>query len=339
MIPKGISHMNGLLNCFIINPAAGSGKGKLALVEKITEVCEKLGERYLIHFTEANGEATVYAKKFCEENPEEDIRFYSCGGDGTLNEVANGVIGCEKAQLAAIPAGTGNDFIKCFSDTENFADIERQLNAKPSKIDVIKFGAKYCMNLLNIGFDCNVVCQMNNIRKKIKVPNKLAYTFGLIKALFGKFGDKFSFSFDGEEPVEGQFLLSAFGNGQVYGGGYRATPIASLDDGLLDVCYVDKVSRPKFISLIGRYKSGDHVSVDNPVPVVHYKKCRKVSFFSEKPVGVCFDGEIELHDKIDIEIVPKAINFCIPDGSECLCLEKDIAVPEIYRYNTIANRG
>ena len=314
--------MNGLLNCFIINPIAGNGGGKNALVNKITEICDRLGERYLIHFTEAHGEATAYARKFCEDNPDEEIRFYSCGGDGTLNEVANGIIGCEKAQLAAIPAGTGNDFVKCFSETENFSDIEKQLNATPSKIDLIKFGAKYCLNLLNIGFDCNVVRQMRKIREKINVPNKIAYTVGLVKALFGKFGDRFSLSFDGEKPTESEFLLSAFGNGQVYGGGYRATPLASIDDGLLDVCLVDKVSRAKFISLVGRYKKGDHVSVDDPVPVVHYRKCRKVTFSAAKPVGVCFDGEIEEYDKLEIEVVPKAINFCVPLGSECVCLEK-----------------
>lgn len=314
--------MNLLYNCFVVNPVAGKGGGKEALIGLIRSACEKRGEKYEIYVTESRGDATRFVRAACEQYPERATRFYSCGGDGTLNEVTNGACGYDNAQVAAIPAGTGNDFIKSFSSLPSFSDIECQLDGEPMKVDLIKFGNKYCMNLLNIGFDCTVVEKMKKLRSKVNVPNNIAYPLGVLSALFGVYGQHFSVTFDDDKAIEKDFLLSAFGNGRIYGGGYTATPLACIDDGILDVCLVDKISRFKFISLIGDYKKGTHILREKPIEFLSYHKCKRVHFESPVPIGVCFDGEVENFSSLDIEIVPEAVSFAVPRGSVCLCSSK-----------------
>ncbi|MBQ9511366.1 MAG: diacylglycerol kinase family lipid kinase [Clostridia bacterium] len=324
--------MNGAMNCFVVNPTAGKGGGKAALIERIKEVCERLCEKYEIHITTKKGDAIEYVRRKSEESKDTPVRFYACGGDGTLNEVANGIVGCGNASLGAIPAGTGNDFIKSFSNNEIFSDIEAQLCGKPKVIDIIKFGKKVCLNVLNIGLDCNVVAEMKKIRQKINVPNKIAYTLGVVKSFFGKFGRRYCISYDGDEPLDKTFTLVAFGNGSIYGGGYKAAPYASIDDGLIDACSVDKVSRGQFLSLVGKYKAGLHADPEKKIDVVNYRKCKKIHFKADEPVGVCFDGEIEDYDEFDIEIIPGAMPFIVPRGSECLLTKDAVQVPEKYVY-------
>lgn len=254
------------------------------------------------------------------KNPERKTRFYACGGDGTLNEVVNGAVGFENAEIAAVPAGTGNDFIKSFSDHDTFMNIEAQLCGTTEKFDLIKFNGKYCLNVLNIGFDCSVVEKMRNIRSKINVPNGIAYPLGVISAFFGRFGHDYSIKFDDEPELEKTFLLCAFGNARIYGGGFCAAPLAKLNDGLIDACIVEKISRPKFISLIKDYKKGTHILREDPLDFITYKKCKHIRFEAQQDVGVCFDGEIVRLKSIDIEAVPEAITFAVPRGSECLIL-------------------
>lgn len=312
--------MNSLYNCFIVNPAAGGGKNKEALIEKIRAACEKQGDEYEIHITKEAGDAEKFVRSECAGKSGKKIRFYACGGDGTLNDVVNGAAGFENAEIAAVPAGTGNDFIKSFSSHDAFLDIEAQLCGSTERLDLIKFNEKYCLNVLNIGFDCSVVEKMRSIRSKIKVPNSVAYPLGVLSAFFGHFGNTYTITFDDEPPVTKNYLLCAFGNARIYGGGFCAAPLAKLNDGLIDVCTVDKISRGKFISLLGDYKKGTHVVRDVPLDFVTYKKCKKIHFESEKEVGVCLDGEITRLKDIHIEAVPEAIPFAVPRGSECLIL-------------------
>ena len=312
--------MNLLYNCFIVNPAAGGGKNKEELIEKIRAACEKQGDEYEIHVTKEAGDAEKFVRRECVEKSGKKIRFYACGGDGTLNDVVNGAVGFENAEIAAVPAGTGNDFIKSFSSQHAFIDIEAQLCGSTERLDLIKFNEKYCLNVLNIGFDCSVVEKMRSIRSKIKVPNIIAYPLGVLSAFFGHFGNTYTITFDDETPVTKNYLLCAFGNARIYGGGFCAAPLAKLNDGLIDVCTVDKISRGKFISLLGDYKKGTHIIRDVPLDFVTYKKCKKIHFEAEKEVGVCLDGELTRLRDIYIEAIPGAIPFAVPRGSECLIL-------------------
>ena len=100
-----------------MNPHSGNGEE----LGKIKEQIENLkGIDYDIYETLGSKDATRYAKEYCTQNPGKPVRFYACGGDGTLNEVVNGMAGHDFAELACIPCGSGNDFVKYYGGTENF---------------------------------------------------------------------------------------------------------------------------------------------------------------------------------------------------------------------------
>ena len=118
---------------FVINPSAGSGAGVAKLKEKISALkCD-----YEIYETTAHRDAVRFVKEYCEKN-NEPVRFYACGGDGTLKEVAEGVIGYPHASFTVCPIGSGNDFVRYFGGAENFLDLEKLTEADNKISDIRK---------------------------------------------------------------------------------------------------------------------------------------------------------------------------------------------------------
>ena len=114
-------------HCFVINPAAGNGKDHELLLRQIIETAKKLRVDYEIHRTSGPGEATIYARGRMAANEGENIRFYSCGGDGTAAEILNGIYGDPAAELAIVPIGSGNDYIRNFGEKKRFLDLNAQI--------------------------------------------------------------------------------------------------------------------------------------------------------------------------------------------------------------------
>jgi diacylglycerol kinase family enzyme len=228
------------------------------------------------------------------------------------------------AEVAVIPVGTGNDFVKNFTNTKNFMNMKRQILGTPVKIDLIKFNGRYCANVLNIGFDCSVVQKMGQFRRNKFVPNKMAYVAGIVAALAKEYGERFRLSIDGEPIEEEEFLLAAFGKGSFYGGGFKALPLSIPNDGYIDACVAKKISRMSFIKCVSKYKAGEHLDLD----FITYKKCRNVHIESDEPIGVCADGEVTMETVIDVEVVPAALSFSIPEGCELAALSAENAPEE-----------
>lgn len=304
---------------FVVNPAAGKGKNIPSLLASITYACEDLKVEYDIYHTHSAGDATVYVSKKCEENPDEKFRFYACGGDGTLSEVLNGAVGHDNAEIAVIPSGTGNDFVKAFRHPEYFTTIQKQILGTVEKIDLLKYNDRYSLNIINVGFDSDVVVEVAKIKRNAFVPFKLAYIMGIFSVFVKPLGKKFKVTIDDKECIEKEFMLCAMANALFYGGGFKAAPLAQLDDGYMDLCLVDRVSRLDFIRIIPKYKAGQHVDENgnSNYPFVRYQKCKKVVIESETPIGVCGDGEVSPANKIVVEVVPDAIAFSIPKDSGC----------------------
>ena len=142
------------------------------------------------------------------------------------------------------------------------------------------------------------------------------------------FGKNFKVLIDDRELVEREFMLCAIANSHFYGDGYHVAPSAYLNDGKMDLCLVDRVSRKEFIKVIPKYKSGQHIDAeDNSLyPFLRYQKCQKVVIESKNAIGLCADGEISPFKSIEITCEPKAIAFSIPKGSVCIALMKEEAV-------------
>ena len=303
-----------MIHHFIINPAAGKGQYTEALARKITRACEKRGVCYRIYNTERPGDATEYVRKQAEDKSELH-RFYACGGDGTFRETVNGGVGLENAEFGLIPIGTGNDFQRNFTCLDSFFDIECQLDGTPVRVDAMRANGRYAFNVINVGFDSNVAEKTNEIKRKPMIPTGLAYTTALAVTLCKPFGTKMEIDLENGEILSGTFLLAAVANGGFYGGGFHAAPRAKLSDGLLDLCVINKMSRAKFIGLVGSYKAGTHLENKKAEGLIRYMNAKRVTMRFPSPVGISFDGEIEVADTLTVEILPEAFAFSVPRGS------------------------
>lgn len=310
---------------FIINPAAGKGSGVNDFAEKIKAACRERLVDAEIYLTKAAGDATRFVKEVCS-SAKEKIRIFSCGGDGTNNEVISGAAGCEHAEVGFIPDGTGNDFIKCFKNPENFTDIEAQLDGSAEPIDLISCNDKYIMNIMNMGFDCEVVRQTNKLKKIPLVSKSMAYILGVVVELIRKPGIKLSVSLDGGEAEEKELLLSTFSNGRYYGGGFNASPKARLCDGLMDICFVKNVSRTKFISIVKYYRSGEYLDMKIFDKIVEFRRASSAHLEFDREQTFCIDGELFESKTLDLRLIPRALNIIIPKGSDFA--EDEKAAPE-----------
>lgn len=310
---------------FIINPAAGTGKNVPSLIKKIESTCREKQAEFEIYLTKSVGDAADFVKKLCAKATER-IRIYSCGGDGTNNEVISGAAGSEYAEVGFIPDGTGNDFVKCFDDPEKFLDISAQLEARCENIDLISCDDNYVMNIMNMGFDCEAARRMSQLKKSPLVPSSMAYILGVVIELIRKPGIKLSVSIDGGEPAEKELLLATFSNGRYYGGGFNASPKARLCDGLMDVCFVKNISRTKFISIIKDYKSGKYLDMEKFKNIVEFRRCKSARLEFSSDQSICIDGELCNRKTIELKMMPLALKILVPKG--CSFAEDEGLAPE-----------
>ena len=270
---------------FIVNPVSGRGKA-LKVSLGIKKICEEEKLDYEIHNTNGPKDATKIAKKV---KGSKNI-IYSVGGDGTLNEVLNGVIGT-KNMLAVIPAGSGNDFYRTLSKMDDEMPL----------IDVGKVNGKYFLNVVSIGIDAEVA-KNAEVMKKLKVPTSQIYNASIVYTFFKyKFKD-IEFSVDNTRSKNKCTILTIC-NGKMYGGGYKIAPEALLSDGYFDVYIVDKISKPTLPFLLGKLKKGTHESLKE----VHKSKATKIKFKCDYDLVCNVDGEIIIDRKFNIKILPKSL--------------------------------
>lgn len=294
---------------FIVNPAAG----KQDATEFVKKEVEKAGLKdFEIHRTSGPSEATEYIKSVLKDT-ENEYRFYSCGGDGTLNEVVNGVVGHDNASITVFPCGSGNDFIKYYGTKEDFSDIKTLAKAQNHRIDLLKTCGKYAINAVHFGFDTFVLKTMLKVRRKFIIGGRNAYTTGIVTALLKGMKTRCSLLVDGIKLGAEQMLLCTLCNGKYVGGAYKSAPKSVNDDGLIEVCHVNPISRPKFITLINDYKKGTHL--DNPKfeKIVNYARAKKIEITAGKDFFISIDGELIKTENCTVEIIEKAVNFAVPE--------------------------
>ena len=183
-------------NIFIVNPKAGAEDNLKLVKAKIKEA--GIEDQCDIYVTLSKGNATIFADEYIREHPDEEVRFIACGGDGTICEVFNAAIHKENVSVSVFPCGSGNDFIKVFGGPERFSDLKKIIEAPSRKIDVLKVGERYSINVVNFGFDTTVAIQVNEDRDKTGKGSKSSYTKGIVKALITSMKNQFKVYADGE---------------------------------------------------------------------------------------------------------------------------------------------
>ncbi len=303
---------------FIVNPMAGRGKNIQKLIDSIHSVSKACGTVAEVYITKAADDARQYVKSYCEDFGA--ARFIACGGDGTLNEVLNGAIECEDAEIGVIPIGTGNDFCRNF-DNSYFKNILSQMASPCTSCDAIKYSTYtsgiqkegYCVNMFNIGFDCNVADLTSNIKKVIPI-GPLAYFLSILLTLIKKRGANLKIELDGEVHHSGALLLTSIANGSYCGGGIRSNPLADIRDGLININIIKNIPRLRFITLLPHYMKGTFLKLAGIDNIILSKKCRKITVTPrDEKIRLCIDGEITDAGKTEFEIIPGAFNFVTPN--------------------------
>ncbi len=278
----------------ILNPAAGQGGAV------------KYKDLDGVYITRGKNDATEFVKKTVAEG--EDVHFNVYGGDGTVNEVVNGLVGAPcNASFSIVPVGTGNDLLRTF-DLSGHESV---------RADVLTAGGRYAVNAINTGFDLDVVIKAAEFKKKPLISGTLAYALGVVAVLFKKFGKQMRIEYTDEsgqkQVYEGICLLTVCANGQYYGGGFHCSPAADISDGLIDLMIVKKVSRLKFITLIGKFMKGKHIDLETLEPIkafkkyMIFKKCKSVTI--KNIDRICADGEIWDTNEAAVNIIPAAVTL------------------------------
>lgn len=294
---------------FIINPNAGKGKAFETVMPRIKEAVAERNVDYSVYVSSSPEDTSSYCKKMGESG--EKIRIYACGGDGTIYDVVNAIYGYDNIEFAAVPLGSGNDFIRIFGTKEQFADIGAQIDGTAIKIDAIKCGDQIAVNQCSMGFDAEVCSKQADFKKIPWLTGESAYTASLIYCLKSKTANRFTVTIDDGEPMTDDFIFAFCGNSRFYGGGYQAAPYAVPDDGLLDFSIVRSMKIPRLLTQIGNYKKGKHYKW----PETTYVRGRKMTVHSDTPASVNVDGECDLVTDSTFEVIPSAFNFVIPTTS------------------------
>ena len=272
---------------FIVNPESAKGNA-MKIIGNIEKVCKQEHIEYEVCYTLAQGDATRLAQSYKDD---ENI-IYAVGGDGTLSEVLNGVIGT-KNKIGIIPAGSGNDFYRTVKELAK-AEIES---------DVGVVNGKYFLNIACVGIDAEVANNVPLMKKKnVKVKNlytaSILYTFTHFKFKQIHFKSQ-------EKDEKGNFTILSICNGRYYGGGYNISPKASLEDNYFDVYYINKLRLPSIINLLLKLKKG---KLEQDKRTNHFKT-NNITVTSEEPIRFNVDGETIENTKFEKKIIPKAIKI------------------------------
>ena len=294
----------------IVNPAAGP---KNALDTIRAEVKKHSDYDIEIYETKKKGDATEFVRAYCEAHPDEEVRFYACGGDGTLGEVAGGVYGHKNAALTAYPCGSGNDFVKYYGGKDAFLDLGELLDGEEREIDMLTDGERFSINVANFGFDYFVCEKMEKLRRKRGFGGRRAYYGGIVYALFHAMKNNATVYADGEKIGGDKLLLCTVANGDYIGSAFRCAPFSDNEDGLLEVCSVKPVSVFSFIRLMGKYKRGEHIEDPKMKKILVYTRAKEVKVTSlDDRFGYCLDGEMVRSQDFTLRVLPKAVRFVVP---------------------------
>lgn len=292
---------------FIVNPEAGE-----KISDKVIEIVEAYALdhptfEYTLQLTQKAKHGTQLASEIKSAN---DI-IISVGGDGSTFDVVNGIQ--PGVKLGIIPAGTGNDLFRMIGLPKNYSLKEiliETIEGKSVTIDCGQANELKYINSLNVGLDVDVLLEYDEMRARRPWSAKLIYIMAAIKVLLRYKTFKFDFEIDGQKGPNELILLTMM-NGKYYGGGFKPTPEASLQDGHLDTCFVERLPLWKVLYLFVLYRGGKH-RIDKRV---HVQPFAKIVIDSQTELAYGCDGEVHYGKHIEVSIIKDGLNLLVPKVS------------------------
>ena len=312
---------------FISNPVAGN-KSKEKILSRIKSTFRQLDDEMIVENTMYSGHAKEIAAEYAEKYGKNCV-IVSCGGDGTVHEIANGLAGTD-TPLMVLPLGTGNDFAKKLYKTKDI-NVENVIKAfglyngslkydvKP--IDLIDYNGEKCINVMSFGLDTLVEPLGKKIADKAPFLGHQAYNVAIVPVLAKPL--HYTMSFDitcvnketGEEysikEDNKDFALFAVCNASYYGGGFCPALNAVLDDGLLDIALINGMSLRQALPMISKYSAGTATQETFPdlITNVYAKRGKFWMEDGSALLGNC-DGENFDYNELDFFVDEKALKLC-----------------------------
>ena len=288
---------------FIYNPIAGKGRS-MRYRETLEKLLAEADVDHAFHVTRGRGDAATIARTLTESaSVASDI--IAMGGDGTLNEVLNGIADPSNVRLGIIPCGSGNDFAAAagIPQTPEGA-LNLLLRGEAKYTDYMECGGVRGINAIGTGIDVDILRRYN--RMKV-LKGSAAYLASLIITVLGYKAKRFLEETDGSS-TEHNALIACAGNGRRFGGGIPICPEASIDDGLLDVVIVDDIRRAAIPAAFIQLMKGRILSL----PTTCFKRQPALRVRSDGPMPIQIDGEIYEDLPFDVRIIPHVLRVYRP---------------------------
>jgi YegS/Rv2252/BmrU family lipid kinase len=296
---------------FIINPAAGGKNSRFEEVKReIENFTKTINEPVEIYITKAPMDATEKISAYPEDG--DMLRVYACGGDGTLNECANGAANRANIAITQYASGTGNDFIRTFGQENigKFRDLSALTCGTVRPIDLIDCNGRYGINICSVGVDARVGRDVHKYSKIPIIGGSTGYVVALLVNVIKGVTQRLRITREGKSE-ERVITLACVCNGRFYGGGFNPVPDALPDDGILEYLVVKAVSRLQVAQIVGRYAKGRYREFPD---IIEYIRGGDLEISGDREFVVNIDGEIVYTDSICFKVVPKGVNFIFPDG-------------------------
>jgi len=286
----------------ILNPAADRGRAGRK-EGRIRRALKHQGIPFEFLRTQGPGHAAELAQKALGEKP---TAVVGAGGDGTLNEIAQALVGTE-VPLGIIPCGSGNDLIRALGIPRDIGGAVRILSqGRPRAVDVGRAAGRFFLNTLGMGFDGQVASDYRRMRL---LKGELGYLWAVLIELF-RFRGFGARVVAGERTFEGDLILIPVQNGPYAGGGFLLAPGARIDDGLLDLVLVANRRIPARLQVLVGTRSGRYLSL----PRIWRQGVRRIEIETERPLPVHLDGEILSRplSSLEVELLPQSLRVIAP---------------------------
>ncbi len=303
--------------CVILNPMAGRGAAGQRR-DELEDALQAAGLEYKLFTTHARGGATELAFQAMEQGFEAVV---AVGGDGTINEVINGVVGSAQSggsevPVGVIPLGTGSDFARMIDglNAQNLGAIARRIATGVTRpVDVgqivVETGGRelrrFFINGLGAGIDAQVAVEVGKVTW---TTGMAAYIIASLRALASYKTSQMTVRYDGKE-LRRKLYFATVANGRWQGGGFLLTPSAEIDDGVLDLCAVQSLRFDQVIRYYPKLIDGSHVELRE----VTMAQARQLEISSTTPFPVATDGEVVTTDatRVTVETLPGAVRLLV----------------------------
>lgn len=288
----------------IYNPVAGKGRAPLFRIE-LEKRMGAMGVEHRFYETRCRGDARKIARKLTSQGADDGLDIVAMGGDGTLNEVLNGLEDPARVRLGIIPCGSGNDFATIAGippTPQGTVDVLLHGEAKPT--DYLQCGPVRGINAVGTGIDVDILRRYNRMKL---LKGSAAYMASLVLTLFSYRARRFT-ELRGGEALPHNALIACAGNGRHIGGGIPICPEAAIDDGLLDIVIVDDIPRRRipgaFIQLLKR-----RILL---LPSTTFRRDERLCVRSDAPLPIQIDGEIYEDLPFDVQVVSGVLRVYRP---------------------------